>query len=167
MERRNIHKQFVLPNSVVTLNDVSKMIFDLEKIDDFFLQVKVRRAGSNITLPKLSPSMEDVLRENGLNLLQETDRQKLKFILMTIKTKSPIVHMSFSETPNQKFLEKLISWLRLNISDILVLQIGIQPNIGAGFTLRTNNKFFDFSLRQYLYKHKNILVNELHKGLDK
>jgi len=158
-------KDFVLPVSIVTESDVSRLIFELEAIEEFFLQVKVRRAGDSMNLPRTSPAMEEVVSQNGLNLLKDVDRDKLKFILTTIRTKSPVIHMSFSNSPNQKFLEKLISWMRLNISEVIILQIGLQPNIGAGFTLRTNNKFFDFSLRQHLNQHSQLIIDELKKGL--
>ncbi len=162
---KNQEREFKLPVSVITQSNVSSLLFDLEKIEEFFLQVKVRSAGSSMTLPRTTPEMEDVLRINNLNLLQQDDRERLKFILMTLRTKSPVIHMSFSVSPNQKFLERLIAWLRQNISEIIILQIGLQPNIGAGFTLRTKNKFFDFSLRQHLYASKDILIKELREGV--
>ena len=158
-------RQFILPVSVVTQSDVSRMIFDLETIEEFFLQVKVRRPGNAVNLPATSKMMGDVLRQNDLNLLKPEDRVKLKFILTTIRNKSPVVHMSFSVSPNQKFLEKMISWMRQNVSEIIILQIGLQPNIGAGFTLRTSNKFFDFSLRQHMNDQKGLLINELKERL--
>jgi hypothetical protein len=159
------NREFVLPVSIITQSDVSRLLFDLENVEDFFLQVKVRRGGDSINLPKTSLGMEDVLRENNLNLLQASDREKLKFILMTIRTKSPVIHMSFSTSPTQKFLEKVISWLRQNVSEIIILQVGLQPNIGAGFTLRTNNKFFDFSLRQHLAKQEGLLISKFREGV--
>lgn len=159
-------RTFKLPISVVTQSDLTKLLLDLEAIEDFFLQVKVRRAGDTVSLPRTSPQMEDVLRQNDLNLLQLADRQRLKFILMTIRNKSPILHMSFSVSPSQKFLEKIISWMRQNVSEIVILQVGLQPNIGAGFTLRTTNKFFDFSLRQHLNKQKDLLIAELKKRVE-
>lgn len=159
------NKSFKLPVSVVTQSDLSRLIYDLEKIDEFFLQVKIRSAGDSMNLPRTSAVMEDLLKQNSLNLLKEADRQRLKFILTTIRTKSPVIHMSFSTFPNQKFLEKIVFWMRQNISEIIVLQIGLQPNIGAGFTLRTTNKFFDFSLRQHLNKKSDLLVAELKKGI--
>jgi hypothetical protein len=164
MEPKN-NQTFKLPVSVITQSDLSRLIYDLETIENFFLQVKMRSAGDSMNLPRTSPSMEDLLKQNGLNLLQESDRQRLKFILMTIRTKSPIIHMSFSTSPNQKFLEKVVSWMRQNISEVIILQIGLQPNIGAGFTMRTTNKFFDFSLRQHLNKKTDLLITELRKGL--
>jgi hypothetical protein len=159
-------RTFKLPVSIVTQGDVTKLISELENIDEFFLQTKVRRAGEGMTLPRTSPEMEDVLRQNSLNLLQVDDRERLKFILMTIRNKSPVIHMSFSVSPSQKFLEKIISWMRQNVSEIVVLQVGLQPNIGAGFTIRTTNKFFDFSLRQHLNKSKDILIAELRKRVE-
>jgi hypothetical protein len=159
-------REFKLPVSVVTQYDVSKLLLDLENVEDFFLQVKVRRAGNAVNLPAISPQMEDVVRQNDLNLLQASDRERLKFILMTIHTKSPIIHMSFSVSPSQKFLEKIISWMRNNVSEIVILQIGLQPNMGAGFTMRTTNKFFDFSLRQHLNQKRDLLIAELKKRVE-
>lgn len=159
-------RTFKLPVSVVTQSDLSKLMYELEAIEDFFLQVQVRRAGDSINLPRTTPEMEDLLRQNELNLLQASDRERLKFILMTIHTKSPIIHMSFSVSPSRKFLEKIISWMRQNVSEIVILQVGLQPNIGAGFTLRTTNKFFDFSLRQHLNKRTDLLIAELKKRVE-
>ncbi len=162
----NTKRDFKLPITVVTQSDVSRLLYDLEKIEEFFLQVKVRKSGETLSLPRTSPGMDEILQVNNLNLLQEVDRQRLKFILMTIRTKSPVIHLSFSAVPNQKFLEKIVGWLRINISEIMILQIGLQPSIGAGFVMRTNNKFFDFSLRQHLNKRTDILIKELRKGVD-
>lgn len=162
----NKKQQFKLPVSIVTESDISQLIYELEKIENFFLQIKMRRAGDNMTLPKTTSPMEELVTINELSLLKEGDREKLKFILTTIRNKSPVIHMSFSSTPNQKFLEKVIVWLRQNISDVIILQVGLQPNIGAGFTLRTTNKFFDFSLRQHLDKKRDLLISEIHKVSD-
>jgi len=159
-------REFKLPVSIVTQYDVSRLLLELENVEDFFLQVKVRRSGDRILLPTTTPQMEDVLRLNDLNLLSTVDRERLKFIFMTIHNKSPVIHMSFSVTPSQKFLEKIISWMRANISEILILQVGLQPNIGAGFTLRTTNKFFDLSLRQHLNGKSDVLIAELKKRLE-
>lgn len=160
------NREFKLPVSVVTQSDVTRLLLELEKVSEFFLQVKVRRSGDAIKLPASSTQMEDVLRQNNLNLLKDTDRDRLKFILTTIHSKSPVIHMSFSVSPSQKFLEKIISWLRNNISEILILQVGLQPNIGAGFTIRTTNKFFDFSLRQHMNASTDILIAELKKRVE-
>lgn len=108
--------------------------------------------------------MEELVQSNSLNLLKVEDREKIKYILQTVRTKAPIVHMSFSANPSQEFMEKLVSWLRTNIHPLLMVQVGLQPNIGAGFTLRTTNHFFDFSLRQHFAKKTDVLIKELTKG---
>ena len=109
--------------------------------------------------------MENLLQQNQLNLLKAEDREKLKYILQTLRNKAPIVHMSFSADPDRVFMEKIIAWFRSSVHPMMLLQVGLQPNIGAGFTLRTPNHFFDFSLRQHLLKHTDLLIKELTQGV--
>lgn len=156
---------FKLPISVISLADLNELGRELEGVDDFFMKIKARPAGLPITLPKTSKDMEDIVSLNKLNLLQEADRDRLRLILQTLRTKSPVLHISFSSDPTRGFLEKIAHWFRENIDPLAILQIGLQPNIGAGFTLRTNNKFFDFSLRQYLTETNPLFVKELKRGL--
>lgn len=156
-------RQFVIPFSVITMSDLSKLIYELDGINNFFLQANARQPGMTITPPKTTPEMEDIFRLNGLNQLDDQDRLKLKTIMDTLRDKTPTIHMSFSVSPNRRFLEKIIAWMRKNIHPLIILHIGLQPNIGAGFTLRTNNHFFDFSLRQRLNKNANLLIAELEK----
>lgn len=157
----NKQKQFILPVSIISLHDVSKLMTELDGVDNFFLQVQTRRPGDSVELPRTTSTMDDLLQQNDLNLLKAENREKLKYILQTVRTKAPILHMSFSAEPDNVFMEKIISWLRLNIHPILILQVGIQPNIGAGFTLRTPNRFFDFSLRQHLVQNSGLLIKAL------
>ncbi|HUD07249.1 MAG TPA: hypothetical protein VMR34_05160 [Candidatus Saccharimonadales bacterium] len=156
-----VNQKIILPINIITLSDVSGLIRELENIDNFFLQVKVRRAGDSITLPKSSKSMEDLLQYNKLSLLREVDREKLKLMLMTIRSKAPKIHISFSADPTRAFLEKITAWFREEINPLILLQVGLQPNIGAGFTLRTSNHFYDFSLRQYVEDKKHLLLESL------
>lgn len=156
-------KSFILPYSIVTMSDISKLMYEVDSVNNFFMQAKARTPGSPITPPKMSPEMEDVLRQNELNLLVDDDRIKLKSILDTLRTKSPTIHMSFSVSPSQRFLEKIIAWMRTNINPLIILQVGLQPNIGSGFTMRTNNHFFDMSLRQYMQGKSNLLLAEIRK----
>lgn len=159
-------KQFTLPMSIATQHDVSKLINELDSVEDFFIQVKTRRSGDSVGLPQTSPVMEELLQRNGLNLLKVEDREKLKYILQTVRTKAPVIHMSFSANPNHVFMEKLVAWLRENIHPMLMLQIGLQPNIGAGFTMRTTNHFFDLSLRQHLLSKSELLIKQFTDGLE-
>jgi F0F1-type ATP synthase delta subunit len=158
-------KPFSLPVSVINQHDVSKLITELEGVENFFMQVKTRRAGDSVALPKTTPFMQDLLEANELNLLKAEDREKLKYVLQTVRTKAPSVHMSFTTDPDREFTEKIVSWLRQNIHPMLLLNIGVQPNIGAGFMLRTTNHVYDFSLRQHLVKKSEDLITRLNTGV--
>jgi hypothetical protein len=161
------HKTFILPVSVITLHDISLLVAEVESIDAFFEQSKVRRSGTTMEPPRTSSMMEDVLQYNKLNLIRDEDRNKAKLALQAIRTKSPSLHISFSANAPREFLEKIIGQVRRDIHPQALLQVGLQPNIGAGFTLRTTNKFFDFSLRQHLVKTKSAFIDELIKAIPK
>ena len=101
---------------------------------------------------------------NNFNMLREMHCSKIKLALQNIRSKAPRVHLSFSTPPSREFLEQIIEWFD-NIDPLLIINVGLQPNIGAGFTLRTDNKFFDFSLRQRLQKSSGIFVKDLERVL--
>jgi hypothetical protein len=94
-------------------------------------------------------------------MLHAEDRQRLQQFLVDIKERSPVIHVSFSADPSPLFAEKLVTWLRREIHPLLLLNIGLQPNIGAGCILRTTNKYFDFSLKQDFANKRNLLRGAL------
>ncbi len=151
----------VLPPGVVGSVEVGRLIRELEEVDENLLQLKLRKSGSSIKMPKTSRMMEQIQTENELNLLHETDRKRLSKFLSEVKANSPICHISFSEEPSQKFLEQLTVWFRKEIHPSLLLTIGLQPNIGAGCILRSTNKYFNFSLQQEFVKQRDLLVNKM------
>jgi hypothetical protein len=159
-------KHFSLPVDVISAHDVTNLIKELDEIDSFFMQVKLRRGGTSVELPKLTSVMENLLNYNGLNLLKEADRTKLKLILQTVRTQAPVLHFSFSSDPPRRFLEKLIAWVRAEINPLALIQIGLQPNIGAGFTLRTVNHFFDLTLKKHLDASSDLLLKEIRESND-
>src|SRR5690606_19408269 len=83
---------------------------------------------------------------------------------------APQLHMSFSSEPSTPFMQKLTEYVRANIHPQALLQVGLQPTIGAGFMLRTTNKYYDFSIRttlkakheQLMHNIHSIKVDELH-----
>lgn len=159
--------RLVLPVGVITVSDVSDLIDEMVKIDDMFVQLKGRQPGTNVSLVKTSYELEELIAQNKVNLLKESDRKKLRIQLQNLRTKSPVLHFSFSTEPSRDFLGKLNQWIRKNIDPYCLLQIGLQPSIGAGFNLRTTNKFFDFSLGKELLNQKPTFIRELVKSLPK
>ena len=152
---------FKLTNNIVSAVSVGNLITELEAIEDFFLKMKLKSSLSQVNLPAISPTMQDITRLNSLNLIKPDDRSNLKLFLHSIKTKAPTIHISFGSVPDKDFLLKITDWFRSEINPNLMLSISLQPNIGAGFRLRTTNKVFDFSLHKYLAESKQTLVRTL------
>lgn len=150
-----------LPNSINSPSEVSQLINEVETVEDFFLKMKVKSSLSQVDLPKTSKMLEELAKLNSLNLIKAEDRTKLKSFLHFLRTKAPMVHLSFGAAPESIFMDKITDWFRTEINPYLMMSIGLQPNIGAGFKMRTTNKYYDFSLRKYLIENKKLLVEAL------
>jgi len=150
-----------LPMQVTSRVDVSRLLRELEDVDNVLLQLQLRKTGTEVKMPKTTKSMDQLIEANKLNLLVEADRKTLKEFLSNVKEKSPIIHMSFSADPSVAFMEKLVAWLRVEIHPLVLITIGLQPNIGAGCIIRTTNRQFDFSLRQDFLKKRSLLKEYL------
>jgi hypothetical protein len=150
-----------LTTSINSLVVVGKLITELELIEEFFLKMKLKSSLSQVSLPTISPVMQELTNLNNLNLIRPEDRANLNLFLHFIKTKAPTIHVSFASIPDSVFMQKITDWFRSEINPNIMLSIGLQPNIGAGFKIRTTNKIFDFSLHKYLIESRQILVQLL------
>lgn len=156
-EPAHTKKAPILSLNVISVVDLARLQRELDDLEDFSLQSSVRDAGKQPTLPRTSRSLEDLASQNELNLLIEADRQKLRQILADLKKTSPVIHFSFATDPNQTFLVKLVTWLRNEIHPSVLISVGLQPGIAAGCIVRTDNKYFDLSLRKYLSENTQLL----------
>lgn len=155
-------RKFVgLPLSVASPVDLGRLIRELEAIDNALMQLGLRSGGEAPKLPKTTILMDQTIEMNKLNLLQGEDRKSLMLFLVSIREKAPRLHMSFSADPSEKFISDLILWLRKSVHPLVLLTIGLQPNIGAGCMVRTTNKYFDFSLNKELAKNREMLMEKL------
>jgi hypothetical protein len=153
-----------LPVMVATPTDLGRLIRELEVLDQQLLQDGIRGAQSS-EMPRTSRLMEQTLRQNKINILDAHDRQLLLSFLETIKAKAPVLHMSFSADPPAPFLEKIMTWLRREIHPLVLISIGLQPNLGAGCIVRSTNKYFDLSLRQDFIRKRDLLKEAIVKGM--
>lgn len=138
---------FSLPLSVVSRVDVGRLLREVESIDDFLSQSAIREPGTQMKLPKTSRLFDEIMQINNINVLREDERKRLHDFLVGVKANAPVLHMSFSADASPQFTQRLITWLRSELHPLVLLQLGLQPNIGAGCVVRTTNKYFDFSLR--------------------
>lgn len=150
-----------LPLSAISPADIGRLSRELETINNALLEMSVRKSGEAVKMPQTSRLMDQLIELNTLNLLHQGDRLLLNQFLQAIKHRAPVMHMSFSADPSTTFLEKLITWLRREIHPQVLLNIGLQPTIGAGCVVRTTNHQFDFSLRQDFAKNRTLLIGKL------
>lgn len=153
--------ELVLPISIVTKVDVGRLLREVTGIDDFLEQASIRQPGTTLVLPKTTKVVDDLVTANNVNLLVDTERRALIEFLNTIRDKAPEIHMSFSAEPSASFMLKLATYFRDNIHPHTLLQVGLQPTIGAGFMMRTTNKYYDFSLRTTLKAKHQVLIDNL------
>ena len=159
------HKQqtLKLPNNVVGVIDINRLHREMKKLNDFMHQASIREPGSPMSLPKMSRLFEEVAESNGLNLLQQEDRERLTEFLNGVKEAAPRLHISFSVDPSPFFLSRLMDYLRRAIDPFVLVQVGLQPNIGAGCVVRSTNKVFDLSLRENFRKKRGLLMQHIAK----
>lgn len=153
--------KLVLPVNIVSRADVGRLINEVERVDNFLRQAAIREPGTKLQLPKSSRLFDELVAQSKFNMLQETDRKQLLQFLQAIHSKSPVLHISFSTDPNPIFLQKLTTWIRQNMHPYVLLQIGLQPGIGAGCTVRSINKFYDFSLKNKFIDKRHLLTERL------
>jgi F0F1-type ATP synthase delta subunit len=156
-------KQLILPLTLVGDIDITRLLREINALDDFFIAAEVRKTGSGVQPPRLTRLLNDVALTNKFNLLQKKDRAELTNCLEELRKTAPNIHISFASEPSPKALEQILRWLRENIHPLILLRVGLQPTIAAGCMLRTANKVFDMSLRERLNKQEPYLV-ELIRG---
>lgn len=147
----------ILPTGIVSKADMVRVQRELENLDVSLHQASLRVGGEAVELPKVSAAMSELAEATGVNLLHEAERKKLlSFVQKTVKS-SPVIHISFAASPSAEFMQRIVTWFRTEVHSTLLLQVGLQPSIAAGCIIRTRNKQFDFSLRQYLQKQQDAL----------
>jgi F0F1-type ATP synthase delta subunit len=161
MEPEAVRKEFTLPLSVVGPIEVRRMIRELANLDDHMRQAALRKEAEASTLPQVTRSLHDVADGNNLNLLKPTDRAMIAKLLDYLIESAPVVHMSFATDPSSAFMNKILVWFRQNVHPAILVQIGLQPTIGGGCAIRTDSKYFDFSLRQHLFENRDLLLKGL------
>ena len=150
-----------LPLLVVGPIDVGRLLRELDTVDEHLHQTELRTKAPATEVPKLSQLMQQTVELNKLDLLQPADRQRLLELLSLVKKDAPLLHISFSADPNAAFVEKLMAWLRREIHPLVLVTIGLQPNLGAGCIVRSTNKLFDCSLRQDFMNKRELLMEKL------
>ena len=147
-----------LPLQVVSNADVMRLKREVSGLNDYFTSAAARSAGVPAQPPRLSRQLDQLVRENQVNLMDNSARTKLHDDLKALELQAPMLHISFASEPSAQVVEKILSWLRSNIDPYVLLRVGLQPTIAAGCVLRTPNKIIDMSMRSSLITQEPYLA---------
>lgn len=154
-------QQITLPERLVSSVDLSRTIRELEALDESMRQAALRKPGEPTKLSRSSVTLEELARENGVQLTDATQREQLIGLLHGFMDHAPRIHMSVAAEPSAAFSHRVTIWLRQNIHPLTLLEIGLQPTLAAGCIIRTNNKLFDMSLRHRFKDNRGILYEKI------
>jgi F0F1-type ATP synthase delta subunit len=154
---------FILPLSVVSKVDVARLVSELERVDNDQTQAAVRGKVASSTQPELMISQQfaDFLMQNKLAIATPQERSALIKQLRLLKENIPVIHMTFAVNADHESLAKLTQWTRASISPQAVIEVGLQPALIAGVSVRTPNHVHDLSMREVIKKNHGLLVKEL------
>jgi hypothetical protein len=155
--------QYKLPAAVVSRADMTRLVRELESLDNELEQQKARRQGSsgNYRLPVLSKALTDFLEENKLNASDDHVRMDLKANLRKLKDHAPVMHMTFSTEVDPESLQYLTAWIRHELHPQALISVGLQPNLIAGVYVRTPNHVHDLSVRAFMKDSRKLIVQAL------
>ena len=151
-------KDLKLPLTVTGKPELRRLLRELTKIDDFFVNSAAEKNPSTVTQPRMTPLLNEIAAANQINLLEAAQRKNLINVLNDLLQGAPAINISFATEPSSKALEPILVWLRKNIHPQVLLQVGLQPSIAAGCVLRTPNKIFDMSINARLNNEKEYLA---------
>lgn len=154
---------FVLPPTVVSRVDLSRLINEFERVDSDMTTAAVRtKAGSKAAIQlALSEQLKDFLNLNQLRPVGNQQRMELIAQLRLLKDTTPVLHMTFATAADTPSLQYLAQWVRASVHPQAVIEVGVQPALIAGVYLRTPNHVHDMSLRHLLQGGHEVLVKEL------
>src|SRR5690349_6713880 len=114
---RRTHSEFLLPMSIVSKGDISRLTNEVERVDNELTEDSVReKVGSN---EHAEPVMTDQLREflslNNLNLESGHDRAELIKEMRLLKENAQVIHMTFAVPADGESLQQIAKWFRESV----------------------------------------------------
>lgn len=154
----------MLPSTVMTKTDVSRLLNEVESIDNDYRTAAVRsRVGVTASQPStVSEQLSDFMAANRVTAIgDDGQRRWLLAALRQLKHSLPTVHVTFASAADRQSLQRIVEWLRGSIHPHAVIMVGLQPSLVGGVYIRTSNRVFDFSIRKQLAGQRGTLVKEL------
>lgn len=162
MSKQSGAKELKLPLSIVTRQDVARIALEFEAVDGTMQQERIRAGdGSAPHVPVMSKGLTETLGLNDYDLLASTDHSDFLHDLRRLKDDAPIIHLTFASEPEIELQQRLTEWARTNLHPQALVTIGLQPGLIGGVVVRTPNRIFDFSIRQYMKDTRSLLAKDL------
>lgn len=154
---------FVLPPSIVTKVDLSRMVSEFEQVDNELTTASVRKktGGDSSGQLAMSEQLSDFLTQNQVDIQDGHARSDFVKRLRRLKDTVPVLHMTFSTTADGESLRKLSAWARDSVHPQAVIAVGLQPALIGGVYVRTPNHVMDLSLRAKLKGSRELITKEL------
>lgn len=150
------------PATIVSPADLTRARRDLDQYNELQSQADLRaKQGLKSDGVMAGRTIKEMAELCSLDLMQVNDRHELMDLMEQAVTQAPVVTISFAVDPPSVFMGQLVDWLRESIHPLVLVRVGLQPNIAAGCILRTTSKVYDFSMRQKLNKQQPLLVERL------
>lgn len=152
---------------IVGQSELNHLDRELTNLNDFFASAKNRESGSNVTPPATTHLLDDLAKLNKLSLLESADRRQLGKQLKELIAKAPKLSIAFAVDPPPRVVQTILNWMRENLNPNILLQVGLQPNIGAGCVIRTPSREFDLSMREHLEDSSKDLASLIQQAAAK
>ena len=155
--------QYRLPSAVVSRADMTRLVRELEGVDNELEQQKARHQGESghYRLPAMSKALSEFLEENKLDVSNDHLRMDIKAQLRKLKDHAPVMHMTFSTEVDPESLQYITKWIRHELHPQALVSVGLQPNLVAGVYVRTPNHVHDLSVRAFMKDSRKLIVEAL------
>lgn len=156
-------EKFIIPPSIVTKIDISRLASEMEQLDSFMIASEAREKSGMPASgePIISEQLNDFLAANQLDINDGGARMELIKQLRHLKDTVPSVHMTFAAPADNDSLREIVQWLRDSVHPQSVIMVGLQPSLIGGAYVRTTNQVHDMSLRALLAEHRDIIIDEV------
>ncbi len=155
--------QFGLPATLVGRTDISRVLREIEKVDNELETQSIRNPEKPLAIPSMSKILVDTTVLNNVDVASINERKRLLTSLREAKEKAPVVHITFASDPEPATLMQLVVWIRENLHPRALIGVGLQPRIVGGCIIRTPDHIYDFSMRKRFQEQRPVLEAALHE----
>jgi hypothetical protein len=150
----------MLPAEMYSSDQISVCIQELRRLvslrRDMATQSRVGVASrAQASVPTL---VEALLHANGLTGATLKELEDVIKALESLRSSTPVVHLTFASLPGPKLIAKLVEWFRREVHPQALLSFVMDRTIGGGVIIRTHATMYDFSFTNQLLRQKDRLT---------